>query len=444
MSLVAIGLNHHTAPLEVRERITFAPERMTDALSQLRHQLRVPEAAIVSTCNRTEIYCGMDTRRADHVVEWLHDFHQAPSETFSPYLFTRVDQAVVQHLMRVCSGLDSLILGEPQILGQIKQAYREAGETGAVGKHLSLLFQSAFNVAKQVRTDTAVGASPVSVAFAAVSLAKQIFGDLDEHTALMIGAGETIELALQHLKTSGIGNVIIANRTLARAESLAEQYGAEATTLANIPQLLHHADITISSTASQLPILGKGAVEQALKARKHQPMAMIDIAVPRDIEPQVSDLSDVFLYTVDDLSEIIDRGMQARKQAAEKAEHIIEHQASDFMRKMRGLSAGSTIAELRAQAGSIQQQTLDKALAMIAKGEAPEKALQYYAHTFTNKLLHKPSAGLRAATESGDESLIRSTRQLFDLDAEAQPVDQNNNDQTPDQNKTNPDQNKIN
>jgi len=279
-----------------------------------------------------------------------------------------------------------------------------------------MLFQSAFNVAKQVRTDTAVGASPVSVAFAAVSLAKQIFGDLDEHTALLIGAGETVELALQHLNTSGIGKVIIANRTLERAEKLAATCGATATTLSNIPELLHQADITISSTASQLPILGKGAVEQALKARKHRPMAMIDIAVPRDIEPQVGDLSDVFLYTVDDLSEIIDRGMQARRQAAEKAEHIIEHQATDFMRKLRGLDAGSTIAALRQQVGGLQQETLERAMAMIAKGEAPEKALKYYAHTFSNKLLHKPSTQLRAASETGDEAMLVAARKLFDIE----------------------------
>ena len=416
MPLVAIGLNHHTAPVEVRERITFAPERMADALGELRTQLAVSEATIVSTCNRTEIYCGMDTHQTGHVVEWLRDFHEAPSDTFSPYLFTRVDQAVVQHLMRVCSGLDSLILGEPQILGQIKSAYREAGEHGTVGKHLSMLFQSAFNVAKQVRTDTAVGASPVSVAFAAVSLAKQIFGELDDHTALLIGAGETIELTLQHLQSSGIGQVIIANRTLARAEALAAQCAGEAATLADIPALLHRADITISSTASQLPILGKGAVEQALKARRHRPMAMIDIAVPRDIEPQVSNLSDVFLYTVDDLSEIIDRGMQARRQAAEKAEHIIEHQATDFMRKLRGMDAGATIAALRSQVGNLQQQTMERALAMMAKGEAPQKVLQYYAHTFSNKLLHEPSKQLRTASEKGNAELLESARQLFDIE----------------------------
>lgn len=420
MSLVAIGLNHQTAPVEVRERVTFAPERVTDALRQLQ-QLSVPEATIVSTCNRTEIYCGMDTRQIEAVIDWLHEFHQAPRESFSPYLFTHVDQAAVQHLIRVCSGLDSLILGEPQILGQIKQAYREAGDSGTVGKHLSRLFQHAFHVAKQVRTDTQVGASPVSVAFAAVSLAKQIFGELQEHTALLIGAGETVELTLQHLKTSNIGQIIIANRTLARAEALAEQYNGEAIALNNIPELLHRADITISSTASQLPILGKGAVERALKERRHRPMAMIDIAVPRDIEPQVSDLSDVFLYTVDDLSEIIDRGMQARRQAAEKAENIIEHQTGDFMRKLRGLDAGATIAKLRTHASELQSETLERALAMINKGEAPEKALQYYAHTFTNKFLHTPSAELRAASEAGDETLIRSASQLFDLESSQTP-----------------------
>ncbi len=415
MSLVAVGLNHHTAPVEVRERITFAPERIGDALITLRQDLSVPEATIVSTCNRTEIYCGMESNQTAKLVNWLHDYHQAPSETFSPFLFTHHDRAAVHHLMRVCSGLDSMILGEPQILGQIKQAYRDAGDSGTVGKHLAMLFQSAFNVAKQVRTDTEVGASPVSVAFAAVSLAKQIFGDLQNHTALLIGAGETIELAIQHLKKSGIGNIIIANRTLARAQALADQYQGTATTLAEIPNVLAKADITISSTASQLPILGKGAVEQALKARKHRPMAMIDIAVPRDIETQAGDLSDVFLYTVDDLSEIIDRGMQARQQAAQKAEHIIDHQANSFMRKMRGLDAGNTIAELRARTSDLQQQTLESALAMLSKGESPEKALQYFAHTFTNKLLHTPSTQLRSASEAGDQQLIQAARQLFDL-----------------------------
>ncbi len=415
MSLVAIGLNHHTAPVEIREQITFAPERIGDALLELRAKLSVPEATIVSTCNRTEIYCGMDTNQTAHLVSWLHDYHRAPRESFSPFLFTHYDRDAVHHLMRVCSGLDSLILGEPQILGQIKQAYRDAGDSGTVGKNLSLLFQSAFNVAKQVRTDTAVGASPVSVAFAAVTLAKQIFGELKNHTALLIGAGETIELAIQHLKASGIGNIIIANRTLSKAQALADQYQGTATTLGQIPGVLAQADITISSTASQLPILGKGAVEQALKARKHRPMAMIDIAVPRDIEPQVGDLSDVFLYTVDDLAEIIDRGMQARRQAAEKAEHIIDHQANSFMRKMRGLDAGTTIAELRAQAAELQRQTLENAMALLAKGESPEKALQYYAHTFTNKLLHTPSTQLRAASESGDQKVIQAARQLFNL-----------------------------
>lgn len=415
MSLVAIGLNHLTAPVEIRERVSFAPERITDALQELRDDLSVNEATIVSTCNRTEIYCGMESDQTANLVNWLHTYHNAPSESFSPFLFTHHDRAAVHHLMRVCSGLDSLVLGEPQILGQIKQAYRDAGDSGTLGKHLTLLFQSAFSVAKQVRTDTEVGASPVSVAFAAVSLAKQIFGDLQNHTALLIGAGETIELAIQHLKKSSIGNIIIANRTLAKAEQLAQQYEGTATTLAQIPQVLAQADITISSTASQLPILGKGAVEQALKARKHRPMAMIDIAVPRDIEPQAGDLSDVFLYTVDDLSEIIDRGMQARRQAAEKAEHIIDHQASTFMRKMRGLDAGSTIAELRSQTGQLQKQTLDNAMAMLSKGESPEKALQYFAHTFTNKLLHTPSTQLRAASESGDEQFIQAARRLFDL-----------------------------
>ncbi len=415
MSLVAIGLNHLTAPVDVRERIAFAPERLPDALHTLRRDLSVSEATIVSTCNRTEIYCGMDATLTPALVNWLHDYHRAPDDSFSPFLFEHHDQQAVHHLMRVCSGLDSMVLGEPQILGQIKQAYRDAGDSGSIGKHLSLLFQSAFNVAKQVRTDTAIGASPVSVAFAAVSLAKQIFGDLSDHTALLIGAGETIELALQHLQSSGIGRVIIANRTLERAQRLTNQYQGDAITLAEIPNVLALADITISSTGSTLPILGKGAVEQALKARKHRPMAMIDIAVPRDIEAQVVDLSDVFLYTVDDLTEIIDQGMRARQEAAAKAESIIDHQVVNFMQKLRGLDAGRTIADLRGYATGLQQEALKNAQAMLAKGESPEKALQYFAHTFTNKLLHKPSTQLREASETGDHAIVDAARQLFDL-----------------------------
>ena len=435
MSLVAIGLNHNTAPVEVRERITFAPERIREALRDLRGDLSVPEATIVSTCNRTEIYCGMEDSRTPDLIDWLHHYHHAPNHSFSPFLFTHYDQQAAHHLMRVCSGLDSMILGEPQILGQIKQAYRDAGESGTVGKHLSLLFQSAFNVAKQIRTDTAVGASPVSVAFAAVSLAKQIFGDLHKHTALLIGAGETIELALQHLQTSGIGNVLIANRTLERAEQLAGRYGAQATTLAEIPNVLASADITISSTASQLPILGKGAVEQALKARRHRPMAMIDIAVPRDIESQVGQLDDVFLYTVDDLTEIIDQGMQARKEAAKKAESIIDHQAQKFMRKLRGLHADTTIADLRSQAGQLQQETLQQAMAMLQRGEPAEKALQYFSHTFTNKLLHSPSSQLRIASECGDNVTVNAARKLFSLDSGVTARRDANSKNNPDSNK---------
>ncbi len=416
MSLVAVGLNHQTAPVEIREQITFAPERIGDALQQMQSDLQVPEATIISTCNRTEIYCGMPGTNTDNVVSWLHDYHQAPRDTFSPFLFTHYDRDAAQHLMRVCSGLDSMILGEPQILGQIKQAFREAGESGTVGRDLTLLFQSAFNAAKQVRTDTAIGASPVSVAFAAVSLAKQIFGDLAEHTALLIGAGETVELALQHLHSHNIGKTIIANRTAARADKLAANYNSEVITLTEIPDRLSEADITISSTASQLPILGKGAVEAALKARRHRPMAMIDIAVPRDIEPQVSQLSDVFLYTVDNLKEIIDQGMEARQEAAVKAEHIIENQANTFMQKMRGLNAGATISDLRAHTSAIQQSSLDAALAMLKKGEDPEKALQYFAHTFTNKLLHTPSSQLRQASEAGDTEIAEAARKLFKLD----------------------------
>jgi len=415
MSLVALGINHTTAPVEVREQVSFAPERLTDALRQMQQDVQVPEAAIVSTCNRTEIYCEMPNGQTSDIATWLHDYHNVPRDSFSPFLFTHYDQAVAHHLMRVCSGLDSMVLGEPQILGQMKDAYRTAGKSGSIGRNLTLLFQSAFNVAKQVRTDTEVGASPVSVAFAAVSLAKQIFGDLSKHTTLLIGAGETVELTLQHLHANGIGRTIIANRTAQRAANLASRYNSEVISLAQIPEMLPQADITISSTASQLPILGKGAVEQALKARRHRPMAMIDIAVPRDIEPQVGQLSDVFLYTVDNLKEIIDQGLEARQQAAKKAENIIEHQANNFMQKIRGQAAASTIRDLRSHTQEIQQEAMSAAIAMLNKGEDPQKALQYFAHTYNNKLLHNPSTQLRLASEAGETHLAAAIRELFKL-----------------------------
>ena len=298
MSLLALGLNHHTAPVDIRERAAIGDERLSDALLALKEVDAVNEAAIVSTCNRTEIYCGMVDSDAAPVIDWMHLYLQQPGLQLDPYLFRHANQDVVRHLMRVCSGLDSMVIGEPQILGQMKQAYRNASEAGTVGAELSPLFQSAFSVAKQVRTDTAIGQSPVSVAFAAVSLARQIFADFSRHNALLIGAGETIQLTARHLQSAGIKNITIANRSEKRAQSLANEVNGRTIALADIPDALVEADIIISSTGSPLPIVGKGMAGSALKARKYRPQLMVDIAVPRDIEAEVAELDGIFLYTV--------------------------------------------------------------------------------------------------------------------------------------------------
>ena len=413
MMLLAVGLNHNTAPVQIRERVAFAPDRLPDVLHELTDNKHVSEAAILSTCNRTEMLCNIDGNDSTIVIDWFSQFHNLRSEELEPYLYTYPELQAVKHLLRVASGLDSMILGEPQILGQLKDAYVAAKEAGTLGKLLNRLFEHTFSVAKQVRTDTAIGASPVSVAFAAISLARQIFADLDKRTALLIGAGETIELAARHLRQNGIGRIIVANRTLARAENLVREINGMAITLSEIPEYLAEADIVISSTASQLPILGKGAVERAIKKRKHQPILMVDIAVPRDIEPEVGDLNDIYLYTVDDLREIIDEGLKSRQEAAQQAEEIIDTQAAHFMGWLRSLSAVSTIRTYRENTNCIRDEEVRKALRLLAAGHDPQEVVQHLAHTLTNKIIHTPSACMRRAGFEGREEFLRAARELL-------------------------------
>jgi glutamyl-tRNA reductase len=415
MALLAVGLNHRTAPLPIRERVAFPREQLPLVLKDLTSNRRISEAAILSTCNRTEMVCCMDEADSADVIRWFRDYHKLNAEEIEPYLYSLLDQRAVKHLLRVASGLDSMILGEPQILGQMKDAYFTAREAGTVGKHLNKLFEYTFSVAKQVRTDTAIGASPVSVAFAAVSLAKQIFSSLSDHTALLIGAGATIELAARHLKENRIGRMIIANRTLARAETLVNEVQGLAITLAEIPAHLAEADIVISSTASQLPILGKGAVESALKARRHRPMLMIDIAVPRDIEPEVGELGDVYLYSVDDLREIIDEGLKSRQQAALQAEEIIDAEAARFMAWLRSLGAVSAIRSYRESVEQMREQELKKALRQLRRGAAPEEVIASVTRALANKLAHTPTVQLRQAGIEGRTDLLRAARDLLDI-----------------------------
>ncbi len=415
MSILACGLNHATAPVELREQVAFARDIMGDALKDLTGTGEVREAAILSTCNRTELYCSLEDHNSQRPLQWLSDFHGIRHDDIKPYLYAHPDAGAVKHVLRVACGLDSMVLGEPQVLGQLKDAYQLALQSGSIGKLLNRLFQHSFHVAKEIRSNTAIGSHPVSVAFAAARLARQIFGDLSKQTALMIGAGETIELVARHLHESGLNKMIIANRTVERSRKLADMFSGYAISLADIPMHLAEADIVISSTASQLPILGKGAVESAIKLRKHHPVFMVDIAVPRDIEAEVGELEDIYLYTVDDLKDIIEENMNNRKQAALQAEEIIEAQVLNFMEWLNSLDSVDTIRALRTQANMIQAEVLKNAQRKLQHGGDPDEILKEVTRTLTNKLIHTPSSQLRSAGVKGRIDLLSATHELFDL-----------------------------
>lgn len=415
MTLLTLGLNYQSAPVSVREKLAFPADILQAALQDLLCVKGVHEAAILSTCNRTEFYCTTNTENPDLLVDWIAKNKQLQAQELTPYFYHYSDVATIRHIFRVACGLDSMILGEPQILGQMKTAYQAACDAGTMGKLLGKLFQNTFAAAKKVRTDTAIGSSPVSVAFAAVQLAQQIFDKLSEQTALLIGAGETIELTARHLSQQGIGRIIIANRTFDKAHQLAEQFNGYAITLAEMPNHLVEADIVISSTASQLPILGKGRVESALKTRKHKPMFMVDLAVPRDIEAEVEQLEDVYLYTVDDLQHTIEQNMQSRREAAKQAEEIIDTQVAHFLAWLRAQGAQSLIKDYRSQAEIIRDDALQKAISSLENGTSPDIALQRLAHSLTNKLIHTPSSQLRVAAENERHDLLAAALELFQL-----------------------------
>ena len=415
LRLVTFGVNHKTAPVSLREQAAFAPDRLLDALRQITTLGGAHEATILSTCNRTELYCRLEPGEDQRAVAWFCEYHRLPHGLLEPHLYIYPGDQAVKHAFRVASGLDSMVLGEPQILGQMKEAFAAAHKAGTTGKILNRLFQQTFSVAKQVRTDTAIGASAVSVAFAAVSLAKQIFSRLSERTVLLIGAGETIELAARHLKEQGVGHIIVANRTVERAQRLAQTCNGEAISLTEMPERLSEADIVISSTASQLPILGKGAVERALKIRKHRPMFMVDIAVPRDIEPEVGELGDVYLYTVDDLQQVVEQNMQSRQAAAKEADKIIDIQVVDFMQWVKSLDSVPTIRALRENAAALRDTELKLAQQRLARGEDPQKVLAQLARALTNKFTHAPSSALQQADQDGNADLLNAARKLFNL-----------------------------
>lgn len=416
MSIWTLGINHKTASVAVREKVAFDPAHMPRVLADLCTQQAVHEAVILSTCNRTEIYASANAELSLEALSlWLAKQHDLDPAELSPALYFLNEEQAVRHAMRVASGLDSLVLGEPQILGQMKSAYATAQEAGTVGVELGRLFRQTFSMAKRVRTETAIGENPVSVAFAAVRMAQHIFSEMDNSTALLIGAGETIELVARHLKQAGIGAMIVANRTLTRAQHVAQEFGAEAILLEQIPDYLPKADIVISSTASPLPILGKGMVERAQKARRHKPMFMVDIAVPRDIEQEVAQLPDVYLYTVDDLRAIIEENVRSREDAAKQAEALIANGVDGFMRDLKTLDAVQTVTELRASIDALREEQLEKALKQLERGGDAQEILRHLAHNLSNKILHTPTIALRKASADGRLEVLAATRELFNL-----------------------------
>ncbi len=423
MTLIALGINHDTATVEVREKVAFVPEQMADALQSLCLQQGLTEAVILSTCNRTEIIAVSDDASGDEILHWLASFHAIPHVSIQSSSYCYLNEQAILHMMKVASGLDSLILGEPQILGQLKSAFAVAQQAGTVSSQLDFAMQLTFSYAKKVRTQTAIGQNPVSVAFAAVSLSQRIFADLSQTTALLIGAGETIDLVAKHLQARGVGKIIVANRTLTRAEELAKHYQAEAVLLSDIPARLSSVDMVISSTASQLPILGKGAVEGALKQRKRRPMFMVDIAVPRDIESQVADLQDVYLYTVDDLRDIIDENKQARQSEALKADAILQEGVQNYTNAQRINSVVPVVKAFREQAQQHQAEALDKAFKQLAAGNDAEQVMTQLAHVLTNKLIHEPSMQIKKAGEAGDYPFIQQFKELYQLDVDISDLD---------------------
>ncbi len=416
MSLLLLGISHASAPIHVRERVAFAPEQLTEALQDARQVAGLEEIAILSTCNRTELVCALpEEAKAQAVTEWLASYHHMPMAELGPHLYQYQGPAALGHLMRVGCGLESMVLGEPQILGQLKDAFASAQGAGTLGTELHRALQYTFATAKQVRTDTAIGENPVSVAYAAVMLSTRIFADLRKTRALLIGAGETIELVARHLRENGVKQIVVANRTLQRARDLAARFDGEAVLLAEVPEQLASADIVIASTASQLPILGKGAVEAALKKRKHRPIFMVDIAVPRDIEAQVGELDDVYLYTVDDLQDIVRANKDQRSQEAEKAAGIIEQAVTRYQWSERSLGAVETLKAYRVKAESLRDQELERALKALRAGVPAEEALAQLARGLTNKLIHAPSIQMKKASADGRHDLLAWSRELFEL-----------------------------
>jgi glutamyl-tRNA reductase len=413
MALYTLGLSHTTAPLEVREKVAFAPEGVPDALRDLIGGRKVREAAILSTCNRTEVYFHGDDPGA--IARWLEDARGLPSHALAPYMYTLPHDKAVAHAFRVASGLESMVLGEPQILGQMKHAVRTAEAAGALGLVLNRLFQRTFAVAKDVRTQTDIGSASISMAAAAVKLAQRIFPSLADARLLLIGAGEMIELAATHFAGHAPRSITVANRTLERGKKLADRFGAEAITLTELPDRLPHFDLVVTCTASTLPIIGKGTLERVVKQRRHRPVFIADLAVPRDVEAEAGRLDDVFLYSVDDLTAIVKDNLGIRREAVVEAERMIAAQAGHFLHWLEGRTVVPTIAALSRHHDELRQAEVERARRALANGASPEQALEALARGLTNKLLHAPMAALNAAGDAERAELIELLAKVYKL-----------------------------
>ena len=416
MNLLIVGINHTSAPVEMREQVAFTPEQLVDALKDLAHHAHLSEVAILSTCNRTEVIATSPSLDTQAIVNWLADYHGLNVTDLSPSIYEKLNKDGALHAVRVACGLDSMVIGEPQILGQVKEAYEHARRIGTLGTELQHLSQTTFRIAKRVRTETSIGENSVSVASTAVTLAGRLFSDLPACHILLIGAGDTSELVGRHLLSAGINQITIANRTLENARRLARELGGTAIDLQSIPAKLPEADIVIASTAARLPVLGKGVVERALKSRKHRPILMVDLAVPRDIEPEVAQLRDIYLYSVDDLQEIIEANLSDRLQAADAAEQIVTEEVSAYRSRHETRHVDATMVRFRALHENIKQDELNKALSRLERGVDPAEVMSQLANQLTNKFLHAPSAGIRDAASNGNDERLAAIRDLYDLD----------------------------
>lgn len=419
MAFSILGINHKTASVALREKVAFGEERLRTALRILRQEAGVTEVVILSTCNRTELYWAGSAGRSE-LTNWLQRHHGADLDLDNS-LYVHQEHEAVEHAFNVAAGLDSMVLGEAQILGQLKEAYRIAQEAGSTGPTLNKLFQAAFAAAKRVRTETQVGANSVSLASATVSLARRVYSDLGEHSALLIGAGEMIALTARHMASQGIKRMVIANRSLPRAQTLAAEFKAYAVGLHELGPELEAADIVVSCTASPVPLITKSLASAALHARRRRrPLFMVDLAVPRDIDPEVADLPDVYLFSIDDLQKVIDENRQQRALAADGAKLLIDEEVARFMAEARAHDAGPAIRALRTQADEIRTNTVKQAKRMLAAGRSSDEVIEYLANTLTNRLLHGPTQALRQASESADTVLAEAVARLLLEDRERQ------------------------